>query len=286
MIAIVSILENNKGTACSVYVLTDSLNNKNRELFSYLSDYYKQRITVTEISAESFNNLKVRSRYPKSMYYRFLLPDLIADTKVLYLDCDIIVRKPLSAFYNTDLTDIAAAVVEDAQGDDILLHNRIRYSGKYFNSGVMLINLDYWRDNCIKDTLVDFILKNPDRCFYPDQDALNIVLENGVKFVDYGNNCQELWFTKLDRLQFSFTKFSAVIDAIKDPVIVHYTSTLKPWFYECKHPHQDWFLEYAFIHPILGIKLKRKFGFFRTLVSRVLEWIVYRVQTSSLIIHR
>lgn len=91
MITIVSILENNAAdTKCCVYVLTDSLSERNKDLFKYLSDYYKQQILVTVIPPNSFENLKVRSRYPKSMYYRFLLPDIVHDEKVLYLDCDII----------------------------------------------------------------------------------------------------------------------------------------------------------------------------------------------------
>lgn len=286
MITIVSILENNTDTSCCVYVLTDSLNNHNLKLFSYLENYYRQQIRVTVIPQDTFNNLKVRSRYPKSMYYRFLLPDIIDDDRVLYLDCDIIIRKSLAGFYNTSLTDLAAAVVEDAQGDDTLLHNRIKYSGTYFNSGVMLINLDYWRKYNIKDKLIEFIQKNPDRCYYPDQDALNIVLEGRVFYVDYTYNCQEAWFHNLENILFSYTKFVQVNNTIDDPIIVHYTSTLKPWFAECDHPLKSAFLLYANKHTQIGFKEKRKYGRLRTFISRTIEWIIYKTQSSSLIIKR
>lgn len=258
MVAIVSILENNTNTECCVYVITDSFNESNRELLKYLSDYYKQKILVTEIPSDSFEGLKVRSRYRKSMFYRFLLPEIVKDEKVLYLDCDIINRLPLSDFYNTNLAGRAAAVIEDAQGDDVLLHNRSKYTGKYFNSGVMLMNLDYWRKNNIKEQLVEFIEKNPDRCFYPDQDALNIVLEDKVMFVPYIYNCQQAWYLPLDVIQFSFTKWNKVIEAIRNPVIVHYNFDNKPWFKECNHPYKEWFMQYAFIHKRIGIRIRNR----------------------------
>lgn len=256
MTAIVSILENNRDTKCRIYVLIDSLDETNRNLFNYLSNYYKQEILVTEIPLDSFSNLITRSRYRKSMYYRFLLPDIIDDDKVLYLDCDIINRKPLSDFYNTNLKDKAAAVIEDAQGDDVRLHNQIRYLGKYFNSGVMLMNLDYWRRNHVKEQLVKFIENNPNRCFYPDQDALNIVLADKVIFVPYTYNCQQAWYLPLERIQFSYEKWNKVTEVIHDPVIVHFTFGDKPWFKECSHPYKGWFLQYAFAHKELGIKIR------------------------------
>ena len=286
MITIVSILENNADTKCCVYVLTDSLSEKNKNLFKYLSDYYKQQILVTVIPPNSFENLKVRSRYPKSMYYRFLLPDSVHEEKVLYLDCDIINRKSLLNFYDTDLTGKAAAVVEDAQGDDVLLHNRIKYSGTYFNSGVMLMNLDYWRKHNIKEQLVEFIENNPDCCYYPDQDALNIVLTDKVIFTPYIYNCQQSWYMPLDRILFSYTKWEQVYNSIQDPVIVHYTSTNKPWFKECTHPHNEWFIQYALIHKKIGFKSKRRISITRSFVSKLIEYIIYKLQNSILVVKR
>lgn len=274
MIALVSILENNKDIICRIYVLTDSLDERNRNLFKYLSDYYKQQILVTEIPSDSFENLKVRSRYPKSMYYRFLLPDVINEEKVLYLDCDVINRKSLSEFYNTNLTGMAAAVVEDAQSDDVVLHNRIKYSGTYFNSGVMLMNLSYWRKNHVKEQLVEFIENNPDRCYFPDQDALNIVLEDKVIFMSYSYNCQQAWYYPLEGKQFSFTKWDKVMAVIYDPVIVHFTYAEKPWFKECRHPYKEWFMQYAFIHNIIGFKIKNKVSICRSTVRFFAKHIV------------
>lgn len=286
MVTIISVLESNSKENCTIYVLTDYLNDTNRDLFVYLSNYYKQPIKIIEIPSDSFSQLKVCSRYPRSMYYRFLLPSIIYDNKVLYLDCDIINRKSLSSFYSMDLEGIAAAVIEDAQGDDVLLHNRIRYSGKYFNSGVLLMNLDYWRQNSISQQLVDFIEHNPDRCFYPDQDALNIVLEGKVIFAPYSYNCQQPWYTSLDKILFSYTKWEQVQNIINDPAIVHYTATNKPWFKECEHPHVDWFLMYALKHKELGFQVYNRLPRFRAMISNIIEYIIYRLQNSNLVIKR
>lgn len=286
MITIVSILENNRNANCTIYVLTNLLNEKNRSSFEYLAAYYNQKILITIISSEQFDKLKVRSRYPKSMYYRFILPEIIKEDRVLYLDCDIINKKSLEELYMTNLDGYAAAVIEDAQGDDVMLHNRIKYSGTYFNSGVILMNLDYWRKNKIKDKLCKFIHDNPERCYYPDQDALNIVLENEVRFVPFNNNLQQPWYGSLEKITFSFTKWGKVCDALKDPVLVHYTATNKPWFKECDHPHRDWFLEYANLHKEIDFVERRRLKRSRVLISLFCEKLISMFSNSRLVISR
>ena len=49
----------------------------------------------------------------------------------------------------------------------------MKSSAKYFNSGVMLINLDYWRANNVKEKVIDFISRKPEVIRFADQDGLN-----------------------------------------------------------------------------------------------------------------
>lgn len=246
IVTVISILENNKKQECNIYILTDSLKEDNRNKFQKIAEKYNQKIIIFDIDINSYSNLKVRSRYPKSMYYRFLLPDLLKGVdKVLYLDCDIIVRTNISSLFDEDLSGYSCCAVEDQQADDVKIRNKNLYLGKYFNSGVLLINLDYWRKNDIATRLVDFILQYPDRCFFPDQDALNIILEDSVNFISPKFNFQALWFKNLKNINYLFTKHEEIIKFRDNPSIVHFSETVKPWHIGCRNPFANEWLYYA-----------------------------------------
>lgn len=69
--------------------------------------------------------------------------------KVLYLDCNIVVARSLRDLWNTDITDYAAGAVIDS-GHFNEWRNKmvgISVAEHYFNSGVLLVNVDYWCKN-------------------------------------------------------------------------------------------------------------------------------------------
>ena len=256
-VCITSIFENNKNEKCNIYILTNELKQSTISRFEQLSKIYGQKINIVKINTSLLNGLKVSDRFRESIYYRFIIPDIINDDKALYLDCDIIVTQNLTDLWNTDITDYACAVVEDQNGDDIRLHNRIEMYSTYFNSGMLLMNLDYWRKNKLKKHLVDYVYQNPERCLYPDQDALNALLENKVIFLDYKYNYQELMTWSKEKLFLHRSKWEQAHKYLNIlPVIIHYTSSIKPWNVECNHCYKQYFIQYKGISPWATDKLK------------------------------
>lgn len=251
-ICITSILENNKDEDCHVYVLTGGLTAENNQKFSYLADFYHQKVDVMVMDVSVFSHLQSTNHLSQSMYYRFLLPQVVDGDNVLYLDCDIIVRYPLKDLFNIDLTNMACGVVEDQCGDDIRLHNPINMFSRYFNSGVLFMNLDYWRKNNVAQDLVDFIANFKGQLMCPDQDALNAVLEGKVKFLDYKYNYQQGFYGDLTWLRAD--KWPAIKEARKNPVVVHYTAGEKPWHKDCKHPLKAEYDNYMHLHTVLHEK--------------------------------
>ena len=81
------------------------------------------------------------------VFYRCLLASLLPDSvkKVLYLDSDILVLKPLGDFWNTNLEGKALAGVPDDFTVNPVHCNRLGYdlSYNYFNGDVLIIELDY-----------------------------------------------------------------------------------------------------------------------------------------------
>lgn len=247
-ICITSILENNKLEDCHIYVMTEGLLDENIKKFHYLEEYYKKPVEVKVIDGKMFEGLQVTGRLPRSMYFRFMLPEIINDSSVLYLDCDIIVRHSLRDLFHIDLTNYACGVVEDQCGDDVRMHNRINMFSRYFNSGVLLMNLDYWRKYDIAKKLIDYIA-NAGWLMCPDQDALNVVLEGEVLYLDYTYNFQQGFYGELTWLRAD--KWENVEKDRCSPIIVHYTSGEKPWHTDCVHPLKRDYDKYMMLHACL-----------------------------------
>lgn len=238
------------------------VNLDNSKKIKELGELFGHKIVIKEISSSSVCGLNECGRFPKSIYFRFLIPEILNDAdRVLYLDCDILVRENILDFYNTDLNGLACAAIEDQRGDDITIHNRILMFSKYFNSGVLLMNLNYWREHDVAQQLIDYLRQYPERCWFPDQDALNAVLEGKVKFMDYRYNMQGEMLSHRCYLRLSAQKWQDLDNAIGNPAIIHFTDTNKPWYKECKHPYRDEYQQFAESISCIGFKLLQRDSF-------------------------
>jgi lipopolysaccharide biosynthesis glycosyltransferase len=174
----------------------------------------------------------------QASYYRLMLSELLplSIKKVLYLDGDIIVRGKLSPLWDTDMTNHAIAAVSDAIEDTAEFYNRLKYPRckGYFNAGVMLVNLDYWRKHNVVSEFMDFIKNRADDILYHEQDVLNVIFQdNKVTLpIKYNLNSGFLW--KSPRYDRKYER--EVLEARREPVIVHFTEE-KPWMKYQRNPH-------------------------------------------------
>lgn len=255
LVSLVSLFENNKETLINVYIVTKGLSVNNVKKFDSLSKEYNCTIRIFVIDANLFQNLVLtHERWPIEIYFRYLLPEIIDDDKVLYLDGDVLVRHNLMDIWNADLNGVACGIVEDENGDDVCRHNRLGIQMPYFNSGVILFNLQYWRENNILQKLTDYISKNPRKCILPDQDALNAVLEHSVLLLDYSFNFQQKWFDGSQYVQLQYEKLLKIKSIGLNPSIVHFCQEIKPWHKEYKCLFKDEYLYYAQKHKFVGFK--------------------------------
>ncbi len=185
----------------------------------------------------SFVNLKghlrdiyVDSKYTEAASYRLILPDLLADyDKVIYIDCDIVVRNNLaSLFRSVELGEHYMAAVFEAPLDFQI--ERFRAIGcnpmEYINSGFLLMNLQRMR----KDDLVPKFLEasKVKGMEFPDQDVLNRICKGHI--LGLPPYCNSIRTFYLPQYKQSFLRKYTVDDyrEVQQHGNVHYTGA-KPW---------------------------------------------------------
>jgi lipopolysaccharide biosynthesis glycosyltransferase len=182
--------------------------------------------------------LPVRGRARPIMYARLLAPALLADDcpRVLYLDADMIALRPLEELWATELGTRLCACAQDlavptvASGNAIRDHARLGLDpgAPYFNAGVMLIDSAKWRAAGIGERALAYLAEHVTAVNLFDQEALNVAIAGR-------------WL----RTSFAWNLIASVagrpflaVDAgerddyeasLRDPGIVHYAGTLKPW---------------------------------------------------------
>jgi lipopolysaccharide biosynthesis glycosyltransferase len=168
------------------------------------------------------------SHITAATYFRIYLSEFVAPSvqKVIYLDSDMIVRHNILALWNTDISDFHLAAVPDPYSD---LHTKLgfAFSDTYFNAGALVINVARWRADNVQSRLVAYIDLNKEILHYHDQDAINVVLKDNIRCLDYTWNFQ----ARLGSLPYwALSRSKGYYKSLKrDPSIVHYTGPIKPW---------------------------------------------------------
>lgn len=154
-----SILENNKDIKISFHIfIDDKIDDKELRRFEKLIKFYSADIVIYEIDNSDFLDLNDKE-FTVAAYYRFAIPYQLKNitNKYLYIDADMIAIRNLKDYLNIDLKDNIAAVVEDfvldKKGNPILLAE----NKKYFNSGMMYIDLKKWGKYKISEKCIEIL---------------------------------------------------------------------------------------------------------------------------------
>ncbi len=265
-VALRSLLVNNKDSSFVIHILNNGVTQKNKERLEEICDDDECRIEFLDVKDSAFDS-EESGRWGKAMYYRLLIPELIHEQKVLYLDVDIIVNRSIDALYDQNIDEEYAAAVEDLWADPVRRERlKMHPDSRYFNSGVMLINVKKWREDNIPEQIRDFLSSHHETLESPDQDALNAVIDGKWKRLPLKYNQYDK-HTGKDSKAFS-ASFTAkeLGEAGAAPVIIHYVGGRKPWHYRCEHPKKDLYWKYLGMTPFKGYLPKDVT--FRNMVSK------------------
>lgn len=165
-------------------------------------------------------------------YYRLMLPDLLpkAVDRILYLDVDLIVNQSLEDMYAMDLGGMDIWACENCNGTTVpeimptkqqeMFTPFMAEGYRYFNSGVMLINLSQLRMRDIMDDYQDAMEVWEYAMDCPDQDILNYVHRDTVGYLPW---------KKYDLFAKQAHQVGISLDEVqRDTAIIHYAGS-KPW---------------------------------------------------------
>lgn len=177
-IMLTSALEACRGSHLDIYILVSGLSERSIERFHKLEDLYDCTVWLIEPAADAFTDAIVRAgdHVTTAAYYRVACADLLPKEvkRVIYLDCDIIVNTDLRELWDTPLEGAPCGVVTDSfyiEG-----RNRLGISTDYFNSGMMLIDVEAFRRLGVAQACFRLLKSDPERIKLHDQDLLNIVV--------------------------------------------------------------------------------------------------------------
>lgn len=204
-------------------------------------------IEFHEIAGSAVRGLPSMGRIPQVMWYRLALPELLPATeRVLYLDCDTLVVDDIAPLWKLDMDSCAIAAVSNVFPQDLL--ERPAQLGLdqcgYFNSGVLLMDLDAWRATGCGPAIAALAREHPERLIFPDQDALNMVLGAGRLPLHPRWNAQNsVFYYSWAGEVFGAT---AVEEARRDPAILHFEGPAhaKPWHDQSSHPYRQVYLDH------------------------------------------
>lgn len=229
-----SLFLNNSDERFAVWLAGDDFTKDDWHRVERLCSLFGHTLHRVEIPQDAFADAPVIRYYSRAMYYRLLAAELLPPTldKVLYLDPDILVINPIRPLYDLDMGDypFAAATHEGLTGVSTQIA-RIRLSTPdgeaYFNSGVLLMNLEAMRKEVRSQEVFQYAEKKRATLILPDQDILNGLFWKRIRLID-----ERQWNYDARKYKSYLLASQNEMDVdwvMRHTSILHFCGKSKPW---------------------------------------------------------
>lgn len=249
MITLSSILYNTT-SFIEVYILTSGFSETTKQHFQEFENLYNCNIHFTIVDNSALEGVplpKELSHINIVTYYRLLMSKVLPNDidKVVYLDCDIIVRHDIADLASIPIENYAIGAVlessyENRKNDMARLSIPLDYG--YFNAGVLLINLSYWRAHRLDNVFMSYLYDNAKNIIYHDQDVLNATLYDKALSISVTWNMIPCLYLR-GKLPSSTIK--SMHEILYDPSLVHFVYVPKPWQSDCENPWKKEYYNYC-----------------------------------------
>lgn len=227
-----SLFLNNQKEIFSIFLMHSSLTDEELDHLRNYIDSHGSKVEIIYVDNSCFSDAPSHLYYTKEMYYRLLAYKFLPDDleRILYVDPDILVINPIRELYNIDINEYLYA---SAYHDIVSLKaiNKIRLFpyeiDAYYNSGVLLMNLEQQRQFIDENAIYEFVEKNHSYLVLPDQDVLNALYSKQIKSLD-----EKLYNYDVRYFNYYKTVSKNKWDMdylINNTVILHFCGKKKPW---------------------------------------------------------
>lgn len=229
-----SLFFSNPGESFDIYVISDDLSDDLLARERALCTRFGARLFLLRVPPNWFDGAPTLRYYSRAMYYRLLAANLLPKTltRILYLDPDTLIINPLRALYETDMgANLYAAAMHKGLVNLSGPVNKLRLSTpdaqRYFNSGMLLMNLPAIREAVRAEEIFAYVEKNKALLVLPDQDVLNALYGARILPVD-----ERLW--NYDARKYREYKLASQGEwtlerVMENTAVLHFCGKRKPW---------------------------------------------------------
>ena len=223
LITIMSIIKHAGSSAYHFHLISSELSTLDQARLSEIFSQSIHGLTLHHLQNELFSHFPTTELFTRATYYRFLTPLILSDAeKILYLDADIVCLNPLDELWQHPLPpDVMALVVGESEELQTQLSESVSLrSQRYFNAGMMFINVKLWNSEQISEQAFELLAEKGHQFRFLDQDALNILLQERVLYIDPR-------FNTITMLAHDDRGYA--LDVPKQTCLLHYAGADKPW---------------------------------------------------------
>ena len=259
-ISINSVLINNSDINFNFYLFTDYIEDEYIQRLQKMIAKYNSNIIIYLLDAKELKQLPTSDFWSYATYFRLIAFEYLSSNinSVLYLDADIICKGSLKELFQLELTDFFAAVVLDVDGMQQSSAYRLKLpylNGKYFNAGVIYVNLQKWIENDFTKKSLELLggKTHFGKLKYLDQDALNILFQTQNIYLSRDYNC--IYTLKNELAYRDIFKYNNTIT--DSTILIHHTGVTKPWHtWGINYPASQFFLNSYIYSPWKNQPLK------------------------------
>ncbi len=247
-VVIASIVENTTSKVHFI-ILSAGLTQSNKDKIVKSAKGHCVDFPVLDEWIEYFSNLQMKQTHISiAACYRYLIPLLnYPYEKGIYLDCDVVVMGDIAKLYDFPIGDNYIAGASDAIRESYFSKWGL---DRYFNSGVLLLNIKLLRQDNLSIELFKKTLELQNEIKYLDQDILNIVLRQKMLLLPVKWGVVAPFFRK--NVSVRFVSDSEKHEAVYAPEIIHFTGPDKPWIIPygvLAHPYTPAYFYYLSLTP-------------------------------------
>jgi lipopolysaccharide biosynthesis glycosyltransferase len=294
-VSIYSILKNNKTfNEINFYILDANISSLNKLRIETIVNNFNSKIeyiNTEEIDSKIQATIKTKVK-SLSTYYRVFLTTLLSErlNKIIYMDCDSIVCSDLKELWDTNIEDYHIAGVLDVIPEHNKLSIGLKENDSYFNAGMLLINIEKWRQDKIESKMIAFINSYNGAVRYHDQGIINGVCQKKMILHPKFNvltpffvmsKKQIIHYHQLNAYDYSESEIS---EAKNQPVFVHFVPFLtdRPWVKGNFHPLKYTYNSILNETPWKGLVFKKRSSTLEPFVKWLFMLFPYEVFIFSL----